>query len=122
MNTKRKFAYIALVIFAIAIIFLYVMHDSTKASRFASVGSLAPNYDLGYSGAPINTFVDSYAPNATKYSDFHDAFSSYNLSVAYDPDGYLDIYYLIGPNGKILYENYGLSATLPQLKQEIDSV
>ncbi|EQD58800.1 MAG: redoxin domain-containing protein [Candidatus Marsarchaeota archaeon] len=79
--------------------------------------------DLGYNGAPISSFVNEYAPNATKYGNFYDAISSYNLSVAYDSKGYLDIYYLIGPNGKILYENDGsLAATLPQLKYEISSL
>ena len=79
--------------------------------------------DLGYSGAPINAFVNDYAPNVTSYSNFRSAISGYNLSIAYDKDGYLDIYYLIGPNGKILYENDGsLAATLKNLKSRIDTL
>ena len=79
--------------------------------------------DLGYSGAPISSFVKEYAPNVTSYSNFRSAISGYNLSLAYDKDGYLDIYYLIGPNGKILYENDGsLAATLKELKSKVNSL
>ncbi len=79
--------------------------------------------DLGYSGAPINTFVNDYAPNVTSYSNFRSAVSGYNLSLAYDKDGYLDVYYLIGSNGKIVYENDGsLAATMKNLKSKINSL
>ncbi|MCW6160779.1 MAG: redoxin domain-containing protein [Candidatus Micrarchaeales archaeon] len=79
--------------------------------------------DLGYSGAPIASFVSDYAPAAEKYSNFESAVSSYGLTLAYDKDGYLDVYYLIGPNGDIVYENDGsLAATMPQLKDKINSL
>ena len=42
------------------------------------------------------------------------------FTLAYDSQGYLDIYYLISPNGKILYENGPLEATLPELLSEIN--
>ncbi|MEM0143629.1 MAG: redoxin domain-containing protein [Candidatus Parvarchaeum sp.] len=76
--------------------------------------------DLGYSGPSINAFVDSYAPNATSYGNFRSAISEYNMTLAYDKDGYLDIYYLVSPSGKILYENNGgLAATLIELKDKV---
>ena len=79
--------------------------------------------DLGYSGTPIASFVSDYAPAAEKYSNFESAVSSYGLTLAYDKDGYLDVYYLIGPNGKIIYENDGsLAATMPQLKSKINAL
>ncbi|MCL4404667.1 MAG: redoxin domain-containing protein [Candidatus Marsarchaeota archaeon] len=77
--------------------------------------------DLGYSGEPISSFVAEYAPNASAFRDFHSAISGYNLSLAYDGRGYLDIYYLIGHNGTVIYENNGtLAATMGQLKNTIN--
>jgi len=48
------------------------------------------------------------------------AYASYNMTLIYDRQGYLDIYYLISPDGKILYENASLGATLPELLSEIN--
>lgn len=76
--------------------------------------------DLGYSGMSITRFVSEFAPRAYSSPDFTMALSSYNLTKSYDGKGYLDIYYLINPEGKIVYENDGtLAATIGQLKQQI---
>lgn len=34
------------------------------------------------------------------------------MTEAYDPHGYPDIYYLISPNGRIIYSNVDLSNTI----------
>ena len=76
--------------------------------------------DLGYSGENIENFVQEFAPEAYQKNVVIPAYASYNMTLAYDSQGYLDIYYLISPNGKILYENGPLEATLPELLSEIN--
>jgi len=76
--------------------------------------------DLGYSGESIGNFVQNFAPEAYQKNVVIPAYASYNMTLAYDHQGYLDIYYLISPNGKILYENAPLEATLPELLSEIN--
>ncbi|MEM3215818.1 MAG: thioredoxin family protein [Candidatus Micrarchaeaceae archaeon] len=77
--------------------------------------------DLGYSGPSIAAFVDSYAAAAYSNGTIVPALASYNMTIAYDPHGYLDIYYLISGNGTVLYINGSPSATMSQLKQAINS-
>lgn len=75
--------------------------------------------DLGYEGPGIAQFVGSYAPAAYSNGTILPAIAGYNMSAAYDPKGYLDIYYLISGSGRIMYINEVPAATLPQLKQAI---
>ncbi|MGC8652184.1 MAG: redoxin domain-containing protein [Candidatus Micrarchaeia archaeon] len=77
--------------------------------------------DLGYSGPPIAEFVSSYAPAAYSGGAVTPAYASYNMALTYDPKGYLDIYYLLSPGGKILYTNSPLATTLSQLAAAINS-
>ena len=76
--------------------------------------------DLGYSGENIVNFVQNFAPEAYQKRVVIPAYASYNMTLIYDRQGYLDIYYLISPDGKILYENASLGATLPELLSEIN--
>jgi thiol-disulfide isomerase/thioredoxin len=76
--------------------------------------------DLGYSGPPVASFVNSYAPGALSNGTIIPAISGYNMSLAYDPKGYLDIYYLISKNGTVLYINGSLGATLQQLEGAVN--
>jgi thiol-disulfide isomerase/thioredoxin len=76
--------------------------------------------DLGYNGENITDFVKSFAPQAYLNNVVIPAYASYNMTIAYDHQGYLDIYYLISPSGKILYENSTLATTLPQLLSMIN--
>jgi thiol-disulfide isomerase/thioredoxin len=76
--------------------------------------------DLGYNGENITYFVKSFAPQAYINNVVIPAYASYNMTIAYDHQGYLDIYYLISPSGKILYENSTLATTLPQLLSMIN--
>ncbi len=77
--------------------------------------------DLGYSGPAIDNFVSDYAPAAYAKGVLVPMYSSYNTTLTYDPKGYLDIYYLLSPSGKILYANSPLAATLPQLAAAINA-
>ena len=77
-------------------------------------------HDLGQSGPSISQFGQALA--GTNYSNpaWTWATSSYDLSRAYDPQGYLDIYFLINPQGKIVYENSSPAATFDALKSAVD--
>jgi hypothetical protein len=48
------------------------------------------------------------------------AISGYNMTAAYDPKGYLDIYYVISSNGRVLYSGSPLASTLGQLENAIN--
>ena len=77
--------------------------------------------DLGYRGPPITSFVNSYAPSAYSNGTIIPAFAGYNMTAAYDPKGYLDIYYLISANGTVSYINGSPASTLGQLEEAINS-
>ncbi len=77
--------------------------------------------DLGYSGPPIQGFVNSYAPAAYANATVMPAYAGYNMTEEYDPQGYLDIYYLISKNGTILYINGSPSVTIGDLESAINS-
>ncbi|EQD77957.1 alkyl hydroperoxide reductase/ Thiol specific antioxidant/ Mal allergen [mine drainage metagenome] len=76
--------------------------------------------DLGYSGPPITSFVNTYAPSAYSNGTVVPALSGYNMTAAYDPHGYLDIYYLISGEGNVLYISGSPASTLGQLAQAIN--
>ncbi|ABW02331.1 TlpA family protein disulfide reductase [Caldivirga maquilingensis] len=72
------------------------------------------NYnDLGYQGEPVNEFVSYFAGNSSKY--FTVGIASLKMTETYNPEGYPEIYYLIAPNGKIIYENTDLAGTYNSL-------
>ena len=77
-------------------------------------------HDLGQSGPSISQFGQSLAGSNYSNSAWTWATSSYDLSRAYDPQGYLDIYFLINPQGKIVYENSSPAATFNALKAAVD--
>ena len=77
--------------------------------------------DLGYSGPPITSFVNSYAPSAYSNGTIIPALANYNMTAAYDPKGYRDIYYLLSGNSTVLYINGSPSSTLGQLEEAINS-
>ena len=76
--------------------------------------------DLGYQGENITSFVSGFAHQAYLSNAVTPAYASYNMTLAYDPNSYLDIYYLISPTGRILYTNTLLASTLPELLYEIN--
>ncbi len=77
--------------------------------------------DLGYSGPSIANFVGSYAPNAYSNGAIVSGLAGYNMTAAYNPKGYLDIYYLISANGTVVYINGEPASTLGQLEAAINS-
>ncbi|ADN50752.1 peroxiredoxin family protein [Vulcanisaeta distributa] len=80
------------------------------AARNVTVIILEPYNDLGYSGTPVGIFVNYFAGNNSRL--FIIGYASLEMTEAYDPHGYPDIYYLISPNGRIIYSNVDLSNTI----------
>jgi thiol-disulfide isomerase/thioredoxin len=78
-------------------------------------------HDLGYQGPSIASFVRSYASDAYTNNTIIPALAGYNMTAAYDPKGYLDIYYLISANGTVIYINGSPASTLGQLEEAINS-
>ncbi|MCL4362838.1 redoxin family protein [Candidatus Marsarchaeota archaeon] len=78
--------------------------------------------NLGYSGPPINDFVNTSSANASDSSRIISAYASYRMSELYDSKAYLDLYYLINKNGQVVYVSGSPSITMPQLKSEVDSL
>lgn len=71
--------------------------------------------DLGQSGPSINAFAKTLAgPEATN-PDWTFGTSSVSLTRTYDPQSYLDIYYLINAQGQVTYVNGSPGSTMPQL-------
>lgn len=71
--------------------------------------------DLGQSGPSINAFAKALAgPEATN-PDWTFGTSSASLTRTYDPQSYLDIYYLLNAQGEITYVNGSPGSTMPQL-------
>lgn len=77
-------------------------------------------HDLGQSGPNISQFGQALAGVNYSSPAWTWATSSFDLSRTYDPHAYLDIYFLINPQGKIVYENSSPAASFDALKSAID--
>jgi thiol-disulfide isomerase/thioredoxin len=71
--------------------------------------------DLGQSGPSLASFSQQLAgPEATN-PDWTFGTSSASLTHTYDPQSYLDIYYLLNAQGEVTYVNGSPGSTMPQL-------
>jgi thiol-disulfide isomerase/thioredoxin len=71
--------------------------------------------NLGQSGPSMTAFANTLAgPEATN-PDWTFGTSSASLTRTYDPQSYLDIYYLLNAQGDITYVNGSPGSTMPQL-------
>ncbi len=71
--------------------------------------------DLGQSGPSMTSFAKALAgPEATN-PDWTFGTSSASLTRAYDPQSYLDIYYLLNARGQVTYVNGSPGSSMPQL-------
>ena len=61
--------------------------------------------NLGGQGPDIATFGRQYAGRAYSSPGWVWGTASQDMSLAYDPQGYLDIYYLVDAEGRIRYVN-----------------
>lgn len=91
--------------------------------RFSSAGVRVVEVelynDLGEPGPNIRTFGQQFAGPAFANPDWTWGTASKGLSFAYDPKGYLDIYYLLDAHGRIRYINGSPSGTMPQLLKAV---
>ncbi len=70
--------------------------------------------NLGTVGLPIQSFANYYGAGLNKTGWLY-ATSTQNATYEYDPDAYLDIYYVINSNGIIINEGAGLPANLDNI-------
>jgi thiol-disulfide isomerase/thioredoxin len=81
------------------------------------------NYqDLGQSGPSIGQFAKVLAGSEYNNPDWTFGTASRGLFDAYNPKGYLDIYYLIDSSGKIVYVNSSPGSTMNQLLDEVSTL
>lgn len=71
--------------------------------------------DLGQSGPSMASFTKAFAGAAYGQPGWTFGTSSAALTRAYDPQSYLDIYYLLNADGQITYVNGSPGSTMPQL-------
>jgi len=78
--------------------------------------------DLGTTGPSIGSFAASYAGSAFPSPDWTWGVASLGLSERYDPQAYLDIYYLIDANGRVRFIDSTPVQTMPQLLDALGSL
>jgi thiol-disulfide isomerase/thioredoxin len=74
--------------------------------------------DLGQSGPSISSFGQQLAGAQYGNPDWTFATSSSALTRTYDPGSYLDIYYLLNAQGRIVYVNSSPSASMSNILSE----
>jgi cytochrome oxidase Cu insertion factor (SCO1/SenC/PrrC family) len=71
--------------------------------------------DLGQPGPSLPNFVRTYAQVSSSDPSWTFGSASRELTQTYDPQSYLDIYYLLDAQGRIVYINSSPSASMPEL-------
>lgn len=94
----------------------------TLATRHVRVVELELAGDLGQTGPSIAAFARQLAGNRYHNPDWTFGTASAALTQTYDPNGYLDIYYLLNSHGQITYVNSSPAATMNQLLAAVDKI
>lgn len=94
----------------------------TFAAHGVRVVELEMADDLGQSGPSIEQFGQQLAGAAYTNRDWTWGVASSGLTSTYDPNGYLDIYYLIDASGRIAYVNGSPGSTMGQLLAQVARV
>ncbi|MCL4355180.1 MAG: redoxin family protein [Nitrososphaerota archaeon] len=68
--------------------------------------------DLGYSGPTMTQFASQYAGGAGSHPGWLFADTSQSATYTYNPQADLDIWYLVGPSGKIVTSGFNLGTTI----------
>ena len=84
-------------------------------ARGIEVVELEDYADLGQPGPDIGSFGRQFAGAAYHSPGWVFGTASQALTQAYNPRGYLDIYYLVDAAGRIVYAGSAPAATMPQL-------
>jgi thiol-disulfide isomerase/thioredoxin len=98
----------------------------------SNIGKLAANHvrvvevenakDLGQEGMSMTSFASRLAGRQVHNPDWTFGVASSALTRTYNPSGYLDIYYLLTPSGRIAFVNSSPAATMGQLLGEASRV
>jgi len=75
--------------------------------------------DLGQPGPSIAEFARRYAGPAAANPNWRFGLASATLTHSYDPEAYLDIYYVIDPSGRITYSNSSPASTMGELLEHV---
>jgi cytochrome oxidase Cu insertion factor (SCO1/SenC/PrrC family) len=78
--------------------------------------------DLGQPGPSMGQFKTQLAGTATSGGDWTFGTASQQLTRSYDPDAYLDIYYLLDRNGTVRYANGSPASTLSDLLAQTEKL
>jgi thiol-disulfide isomerase/thioredoxin len=70
---------------------------------------------LGQPGPPVTGFARQYAGAASRSPGWTFGTASPALTRAWNPHGYLDVYFLLGSSGRIAYINAAPASTMSQL-------
>jgi len=92
------------------------------AARHVRLVELELSGDLGQPGPSMSEFADQLAGGFIHDPVWTFGTASPTLTRTYDPNGYLDIYYLLTPNGRVAYINSSPAATMPQLLSAVDKI
>lgn len=96
---------------------------AANINRFKAAGvdveELELYQNLGQSGPGIQQFGRANAGQEYNSPNWQFGTASSLLTRRYDPKAYLDIYYLIDRNGKIVYVNGSPGATMPALLAQV---
>ncbi|GAC1397010.1 MAG: hypothetical protein NVSMB52_10660 [Chloroflexota bacterium] len=97
-------------------------HIKDLKSRGVRVVELELYNNLGGSGPTLTSFRQSYGGSMARNPDWVWGTASQQLSIAYDPKSYLDIYYLLDSQGNVNYVNGNPSSTMDSLLQAASQV
>jgi len=90
-----------------------------QAARLRAAGvqvvEVEDHADLGQPGPGIAAFGRQFAGAAYRDPDWTFGTASRALTGAYNPHGYLDVYFLLGSSGKVAYINAAPASTMSQL-------
>ncbi len=77
---------------------------------------------LGQAGPPMTEFASQLAGGMVHDPAWTFGTASPTLTRTYDPNGYLDIYYLLTPSGRVAYINSSPAATMGALLNAVDKM
>ena len=78
--------------------------------------------DLGYSGPTMAQFASQYAGGASSHPGWLFADTSQGATYTFNPQADLDIWYLIGPSGKIVASGFNLGTTIQRAIAAADNL
>ena len=94
----------------------------TLAARHVRVVELELSGDLGQPGPSMASFAAQLAGRLSHDPAWTFGTASAALTQTYDPNGYLDVYYLLTPSGRIAYVNTSPAATMTPLLNAVDKI